>query len=91
MVTASDFIKGVKNFLRMSDAVTLYDSEIETLINSALATLTVAGVELEKSPLVVEFVNCFVRVRMMTDAGDSFRNSELKRENIILQQLIYGG
>lgn len=90
-MTNSDFYKEVKSFMRMPQDVTIYDDEIHGLTDEALATLEVAGVGLEKSRLVVAFVRTYVRVRMLQDASDAFRKSELEREKSILRQLTYGG
>lgn len=95
MVQKEFFISDVKDFLRMRDGVTLYDAEINGLIDAALHTLRVAGIKTSDdsnvSPLVSEFVRTYVRVRMLQDASQTFRQSELERENIIIQQLSYGG
>lgn len=91
MLQSSDFLTDVKHYLRMRQEVTSFDDEINGLIDAALATLKVAGVGEVKSPLVSEFVRTFVRVRMLQDASPSFKRSELARENIIIQQLTYGG
>lgn len=87
----TEFMNSVKSFLRMDTDVTMYDEELRSLIESALTTLAVAGVEGSKRPLVTDFVNTYVRVRMLQDASSTFRESEYKREQILIQQLVYGG
>ena len=53
-------------------------------------SLKVAGVPLVKSALVTEYINTYVRVRMLHDASEAFRSSEFEREHILLRQLTYG-
>lgn len=90
-VTNNDFINDVKSFLRMNTSVTAYDDEINGLIDSAISSLTVAGVNvMRKTPLVAEYVKTYVRRRMLQDTSTSFQNSEESREMHIIQQLTYG-
>ena len=90
-VTNNDFIDDVKSFLRMNTSVTAYDDEINGLIDSAISSLTVAGVNVgKKTPLVAEYVKTYVRRRMLQDTSTSFQNSEESREMHIIQQLTYG-
>lgn len=90
-VTNNDFIDDVKSFLRMNTSVTAYDDEINGLIDSAISSLTVAGVNVvRKTPLVAEYVKTYVRRRMLQDTSTSFQNSEESREMHIIQQLTYG-
>lgn len=90
MLQSAEFMGEVKEFLRMRDDVTVYDQEINGLIDSALATLKVAGVRTIKNALVSDYVKTFVRLRMLQDASDSFKKSESEREKLIIQQLVYG-
>lgn len=90
-VTNNDFINDVKSFLRMNTSVTAYDDEINGLIDSAISSLTVAGVNVvKKTPLVAEYVKTYVRRRMLQDTSTAFQNSEESREMHIIQQLTYG-
>lgn len=90
-VTNNDFIDDVKSFLRMNTSVTAYDDEINGLIDSAISSLTVAGVNVvKKTPLVAEYVKTYVRRRMLQDTSTAFQNSEESREMHIIQQLTYG-
>lgn len=90
-VTNNDFIDDVKSFLRMNTSVTAYDDEINGLIDSAISSLTVAGVNVvRKTPLVAEYVKTYVRRRMLQDTSTAFQNSEESREMHIIQQLTYG-
>lgn len=90
-VMNNDFIDDVKSFLRMNTSVTAYDDEINGLIDSAISSLTVAGVNVvKKTPLVAEYVKTYVRRRMLQDTSTSFQNSEESREMHIIQQLTYG-
>lgn len=90
-VTSNDFINDVKSFLRMNTSVTAYDDEINGLIDSAISSLTVAGVALaSKTPLITEYVKTYVRRRMLQDTSTAFQNSEESREMHIIQQLTYG-
>lgn len=91
MVTVTDFENEVKAYLRMASNVTAYDEEIRGLIESAIASLKTAGVKQEKTPLFTEYVKTYVRLRMLHDASDAFRNSEGLRELTLIQQLTYGG
>ena len=91
MLTCKDFEADVKNYLRIAPHVTVYDDELAALASSAIASLNVAGVQVVKSSLVTEYINTYVRVRMMHDASDAFRESEFERENVLLRQLTYGG
>lgn len=90
-VTNNDFIDDVKSFLRMNTSVTAYDDEINGLIDSAISSLNVAGVNVvKKTPLVAEYVKTYVRRRMLQDTSTAFQNSEESREMHIIQQLTYG-
>lgn len=90
-VTNNDFIYDVKSFLRMNTSVTAYDDEINGLIDSAISSLTVAGVSVvKKTPLIAEYVKTYVRLRMLQDTSTAFQNSEESREMHIIQQLTYG-
>lgn len=90
-VTNNDFINDVKSFLRMNTSVTAYDDEINGLIDSAISSLTVAGVAVaSKTPLITEYVKTYVRRRMLQDTSTAFQNSEESREMHIIQQLTYG-
>lgn len=90
-VTNSDFIDDVKSFLRMNTSVTAYDDEINGLIDSAISSLAVAGVNMvKKTPLIAEYVKTYVRRRMLQDTSTAFQNSEESREMHIIQQLTYG-
>ena len=90
-VTNNDFIDDVKSFLRMNTSVTAYDDEINGLIDSAISSLLVAGVNVvKKTPLVAEYVKTYVRRRMLQDTSTAFQNSEESREMHIIQQLTYG-
>lgn len=90
-VTNNDFIDDVKSFLRMNTSVTAYDDEINGLIDSAISSLTVAGVNVvKKTPLIAEYVKTYVRRRMLQDTSTAFQNSEESREMHIIQQLTYG-
>lgn len=90
-VTNNDFIDDVKSFLRMNTSVTAYDDEINGLIDSAISSLNVAGVNVvKKTPLVAEYVKTYVRRRMLQDTSIAFQNSEESREMHIIQQLTYG-
>lgn len=90
-VTSNDFINDVKSFLRMNTSVTAYDDEINGLIDSAISSLTVAGVSVaSKTPLITEYVKTYVRRRMLQDTSTAFQNSEESREMHIIQQLTYG-
>ena len=90
-VTNNDFIDDVKSFLRMNTSVTAYDDEINGLIDSAISSLVVAGVNVvKKTPLITEYVKTYVRRRMLQDTSAAFQNSEESREMHIIQQLTYG-
>lgn len=90
-VTNNDFIDDVKSFLRMNTSVTAYDDEINGLIDSAISSLVVAGVNVvKKTPLIAEYVKTYVRRRMLQDTSTAFQNSEESREMHIIQQLTYG-
>ena len=90
-VTNNDFIDEVKSFLRMNTSVTAYDDEINGLIDSAISSLLVAGVNVvKKTPLISEYVKTYVRRRMLQDTSTAFQNSEESREMHIIQQLTYG-
>lgn len=90
-VTNNDFINDVKSFLRMNTSVTAYDDEINGLIDSAISSLLVAGVNVvKKTPLISEYVKTYVRRRMLQDTSTAFQNSEESREMHIIQQLTYG-
>ena len=89
MLTYKDFEAGVKKYLRIAPHVTVYDDELAALVSSAIASLKVAGVPIGKSALVTEYINTYVRVRMMHDASGAFRESEFERENVLLRQLTY--
>ncbi len=90
-VTNNDFIDDVKSFLRMNTSVTAYDEEINGLIDSAISSLVVAGVNVvKKTPLIAEYVKTYVRRRMLQDTSTAFQNSEESREMHIIQQLTYG-
>lgn len=90
-VTNNDFIDDVKSFLRMNTSVTAYDDEINGLIDSAISSLLVAGVNVvKKTPLISEYVKTYVRRRMLQDTSTAFQNSEESREMHIIQQLTYG-
>lgn len=90
-VTNNDFIDDVKSFLRMNTSVTAYDDEINGLIDSAISSLLVAGVNVvKKTPLIAEYVKTYVRRRMLQDTSTAFQNSEESREMHIIQQLTYG-
>ena len=89
MLTYKDFEADVKKYLRIAPHVTVYDDELSMLASSAIASLKVAGVPLVKSALVTEYINTYVRVRMLHDASDAFRGSEFEREHILLRQLTY--
>lgn len=90
-VTNNDFIDDVKSFLRMNTSVTAYDDEINGLIDSAISSLAVAGVNVvKKKPLIAEYVKTYVRRRMLQDTSTAFQNSEESREMHIIQQLVYG-
>ena len=90
MLTYKDFEADVKKYLRIAPHVTVYDDELSMLASSASASLKVAGVPLVKSALVTEYINTYVRVRMLHDASEAFRSSEFEREHILLRQLTYG-
>lgn len=96
-MNATDFLEGVKAYLRMPLNVSVYDEELKGLINAALSTVEIAGYSGSVSPILKEFVNCYVRRRMLSDItvsstqGSSFQESESAREMILIQQLIYGG
>lgn len=90
MLTYKDFEADVKKYLRIAPHVTVYDDELAALASSAIASLKVAGVQIVKSSLVTEYINTYVRVRMMHDASEAFRASEFERENVLLRQLTYG-
>ena len=47
-MTPNEFLKGAKTYLRMPDGVTVYDEEVLGLIESALASLSVAGITGQK-------------------------------------------
>ena len=91
MLTAQDFKSDVKAYLRMSSSVTAYDEELSGLIEAAIASLKTAGVKMVKNPLLTEYVNTYVRKRMLQDASEAFKRSETEREKILIQQLTYGG
>ena len=90
-MTPSEFLKDAKKYLRMPDGVTVYDEEVLGLIESALASLTVAGITGDKRPLVSAYVNAYVRLGMLHDAAPTFRQSETERLRQIINQLTYGG
>lgn len=89
-LVVNDFVNSSKAFLRIPKEVDQYDLEITNLIESAIQTLKIAGIE-TKTPLVTEFISTFVRLRMMQDASDTFVNSEKERELELLSVLTYGG
>lgn len=91
MLTYKDFGADVKKYLRIAPHVTVYDDELSALASSAIASLKVAGIPIVKSSLVTEYINTYVRVRMLHDASDAFRKSEFERENVLMRQLTYGG
>lgn len=90
MLTYKDFEADVKKYLRIAPHVTVYDDELSMLASSAIASLKVACVQVVKSALVTEYINTYVRVRMLHDASEAFRSSEFEREHILLRQLTYG-
>ena len=90
MLTHKDFEADVKKYLRIAPHVKVYDDELAGLASSAIASLKVAGVPVVKSSLVTEYINTYVRVRMMHDASEAFRESEFERANVLLRQLTYG-
>lgn len=90
-MTPSEFLKDAKKYLRMPDGVAVYDEEVLGLIESALASLTVAGITGDKRALVSAYVNTYVRLGMLHDAAPTFRQSETERLRQIINQLTYGG
>lgn len=90
-MTPNEFLKGAKTYLRMPDGVTVYDEEVLGLIESALASLAVAGITGQKRALVSAYVNTYVRLGMLQDAAPTFRQSETERLRQIINQLTYGG
>lgn len=90
-MTPNEFLQDAKKYLRMPDGVTVYDDEVLGLIDSALASLTVAGITGQKRTLVTAYVNTYVRLAMLHDAAPTFRQSETERLRQIINQLTYGG
>lgn len=90
-MTPNEFLTDTKKYLRMPDGVTVYDEEVLGLIESALASLAVAGITGEKRALVSAYVHTYVRLGMLHDAAPTFRQSETERLRQIINQLTYGG
>jgi len=91
MYNAESFKPVVKSFLRMGQNTDMYDTELLSLINSALATLTAANIKVTSNPLITDFICSYVRTRMLQDASKAFKESELLRERVLLNQLTFGG
>lgn len=90
-MTPSEFLNDVKTYLRMPAGVTVYDAEVMGLIESALASLSVAGITGQKRALVTAYVQTYVRLAMLQDASPAFHESETERLRQIINQLVYGG
>lgn len=87
----SDFEQDVKSYLRMASNVTVFDEEIRGLIAAAISSLKVAGIAVTPTAaLVREYIRTYVRLRMLQDTSEAFRNSEKERELHLIQQLVYG-
>lgn len=81
----------IKEFCGIPSNVNVYDSQISTSKNMAMARLAVAGVSTdEENELVRDYVATFCRIRMVTEPSSVFVNSENARLRDIIVLLTYG-
>lgn len=81
----------IKEFCGIPKNVNVYDSQISSNKNMAIARLQVANVSTdEENELVKDYVATFCRIRMVTEPSSVFIQSENARLRDIIVLLTYG-
>lgn len=82
----------IKTFCRINPLVTVYDSLIEQLRETALHELSVSGALNDETSLTVkDYVQTYVRLRIVSEPSEQWRRAEESRLQSIYEALFFRG
>lgn len=88
----SDILVDVKKRCGIADAVTVYDTEISSLIEAAIADMKLSGVgeDSSASPAGINVISCYVKAYIGSDRENTEKYISLYRDGVFRLTMMGG-